>query len=58
MHKAAPHLDGQYAAFGRVLTGMEVVDAICEKTPVQDSNGTVLAANQPVIESVKQIDKP
>ena len=58
MHAAAPHLDGQYAAFGRVLSGMEVVDAICSDTPVQDSNGTVLPVNQPVIEYVKRIDKP
>ena len=28
MHKDAPHLDGQYAAFGRVVSGMEVVDEI------------------------------
>ena len=28
MHKNAPHLDGQYAAFGRVISGIEVVDAI------------------------------
>ena len=28
MHKAAPHLDGQYAAFGRVIEGIEVVDRI------------------------------
>ncbi len=28
MHKDAPHLDGQYAAFGRVIDGMDVVDAI------------------------------
>ena len=28
MHKAAPHLDGQYAAFGKVVSGIEVVDAI------------------------------
>ena len=28
MHKNSPHLDGQYAAFGKVLEGMEVVDAI------------------------------
>ena len=30
MHKDAPHLDGQYAAFGRVVSGMEVVDEIAE----------------------------
>ena len=28
MHKDAPHLDGNYAAFGRVIEGMEVVDEI------------------------------
>ena len=33
MHKAAPHLDGEYAAFGKVIEGMDVVDRIaCEKT--------------------------
>ena len=32
MHKAAPHLDGQYAAFGKIIEGMDVVDRIaCEK---------------------------
>ena len=30
MHKAAPHLDGQYAAFGKVIEGMQVVNEIAE----------------------------
>ena len=30
MHKAAPHLDGAYAAFGKVIEGMEVVNEIAE----------------------------
>ena len=30
MHQDAPHLDKQYAAFGKVLSGMEVVDTICQ----------------------------
>lgn len=30
MHKTSPHLDGAYAAFGKVTTGMEVVNAIAE----------------------------
>ena len=30
MHQDAPHLDKQYAAFGKVLSGIEVVDAICK----------------------------
>ena len=50
------YLDGQYACFGYVTNGMDVVDAICDDTPVTDDNGTVEAANQPVIESVKMID--
>lgn len=28
MHQNAPHLDGQYAAFGKVIEGMEVIDKI------------------------------
>ena len=30
MHEDAPHLDGNYAAFGKVVEGMEVVDEIAE----------------------------
>lgn len=30
MHKDSPHLDGQYAAFGKVIEGLEVVNAIAE----------------------------
>ena len=56
MHEDAPSLDGQYAAFGKVTEGMEIVDKICEDTPVTDNNGTVEAAKQPKIESVKVID--
>ncbi len=33
MHQDAPHLDGQYAAFGKVVEGMDVVDEIAS-TPV------------------------
>lgn len=37
MHKDAPHLDGQYAAFGRVTSGIEVVDKIASvPTDYQD----------------------
>ncbi len=37
MHKDAPHLDGQYAAFGRVTRGMDVVDDIAHvKTDFSD----------------------
>lgn len=37
MHKSSPHLDGAYAAFGRVVKGIEVVDSIAEvKTDFRD----------------------
>ncbi|MCH5195819.1 MAG: peptidylprolyl isomerase [Oscillospiraceae bacterium] len=37
MHKDAPHLDGQYAAFGKVVEGIEAVDEIAEsKTDYSD----------------------
>lgn len=56
MQKTTASLDGQYAAFGTVTSGMDVVDAICADVPVEDSNGTVAAANQPVIAKVSIVD--
>lgn len=53
MHEDAPHLDGSYAAFGQVTSGIEVVDDICKNTQVEDYNGTVLAANQPKIKEIR-----
>lgn len=52
----SPHLNGQYAAFGHVTRGMEIVDAICQDTIVQDSNGSVAAEDQPVIESITVLE--
>ncbi|MCM1189882.1 MAG: peptidylprolyl isomerase [bacterium] len=56
VHEDSTFLDGQYACFGYVTEGIEVVDAICEAVPVTDDNGTVEKDNQPVIESVKVTD--
>ena len=56
VHEDSTFLDGQYAAFGHVTDGMDVVDAICEAVPVQDNNGTVAAADQPVIAAVTVVD--
>ena len=53
VHEDSTYLDGQYAAFGYVTEGMDVVDKICETVPAIDQNGTVLPENQPVIESIK-----
>jgi peptidyl-prolyl cis-trans isomerase B (cyclophilin B) len=37
MHEASPHLDGQYAAFGQVIEGLEIIDTIAHvKTGFQD----------------------
>ncbi len=55
MHKDSLYLDGQYAAFGHVTSGIEVVDKICENTKVVDRNGTVLKENQPIIEKIVRI---
>ncbi len=56
MHQDSASLDGQYAAFGKVTEGIEIVDQICEKTPVVDGNGKVEADKQPKIETIKVID--
>lgn len=56
VHKDSTFLDGQYAAFGTVTSGMEVVDKICAETAVEDDNGTVAKNNQPVIEKITMID--
>lgn len=56
VHEDNPGLDGDYAVFGYVTDGMEIVDKICEDTKVEDGNGTVAKENQPVIESVEVID--
>jgi len=52
MHKDSTHLDGNYAAFGHVTSGMDIVDAIAKNTPVTDTNGSVEKSDQPVIESI------
>lgn len=51
------YLDGEYAAFGTVIEGMEIVDKICEdKKPEDASTGYVSESEQPVITSIKITD--
>ena len=52
VHEDSTFLDGQYAGFGHVVEGMEYVDAICTDAQPTDSNGTIPAEQQPVIESI------
>lgn len=52
MQADTPSLDGQYAAFGHVTEGMDVVDAMCEAAHPTDNNGTIAAADQPRISSI------
>ena len=51
-------LDGDYAAFGHVTDGMDVVDAICRNVAplAQDNNGTIAPEDQPVIASIQVVD--
>ena len=48
-------LDGDYAAFGSVISGIEIVDAICSTVPAEDEDGTVLPKNQPVISFITML---
>lgn len=52
VHEDSTFLDGQYAGFGHVTEGMDIVDKICEETPVIDNNGTVAEGKKPVINTI------
>ena len=56
VHEDSLFLDGDYAGFGHVTQGMEIVDLICANTPVIDGNGTVSSENQPIITEIRVID--
>ena len=49
-------LDGDYAAYGKVTAGMDIVDKICQSVQPIDNNGTVPADQQPKITAIKVID--
>ena len=54
-HQDALNLNGQYAVFGYVTKGMEVVDEICSK--LSGASEMVAPENQPVIKSITIVDK-
>ena len=52
----ARYLDGEFAIFGKVTSGMEIVDRIASTAPVTGSDGHITVDNQPVISSAKVIN--
>lgn len=57
VHQDSTFLDGNYAAFGHVTDGMDIVDDIAENTPVENAKtGYVAKENQVVIESIKIVE--
>lgn len=56
VHQDSTYLDGQYAAFGKVLSGMDVVDKIAADAVPTDNNGTIPSDKQPVITKIEVID--
>jgi len=56
MHQDGTFLDGEYAAFGRVTDGMEVVDEIVATIVNDGPNGSVAPGDQPVINSIRVVN--
>ena len=56
VHQDSTFLDGQYAAFGHVTDGMDIVDEICENAKPINSNGLIDTPDRPVIETITVID--
>lgn len=54
MHKDGAYLDGQYAAFGKVIEGMEIVDQIANKKTSPSDR----PLERIIIESIEAIDEP
>lgn len=52
---AKTSLDGQYAAFGKVVSGMDIVDKIAQIEVADQSSGFIAKENQPIIESIREV---
>lgn len=57
VHEDNTWLDGDYAAFGKVIEGMEVVDKIATDASPIDDNGTIPYEEQPIIKSIKIVEE-
>lgn len=49
-------LDGMYAAFGKVIEGMDVLDLVMSQTKTTGNDGLIEPQNQPVIEKIKLLN--
>ena len=56
VHQDSTFLDGNYACFGYVTEGIEVVDRVCEASQPIDDNGTILPEDQPVIAYIRIVE--
>ena len=56
LQNEATYLDGEFAIFGKVTQGMEIVDRISSTAQVTGADGHITEANQPVISSIKVVD--
>lgn len=57
VHQDSTFLDGNYAAFGHVVSGLSVVDAIALVKPMDEESGLVAKEKQPIIEYIKVVEK-
>ena len=58
VHKDSPHLDGQYAAFGRIIEGIEVLDMIAESECNHNDKPVVEAKMKSVTVDTKGVNYP
>jgi len=57
VQKDSVFLDGNYAAFGYVIDGLDVVDKIAKKSKPTDDNGSINLDERPVIKTIKVVEK-
>jgi peptidyl-prolyl cis-trans isomerase B (cyclophilin B) len=55
VQKDSEYLDGDYAVFGYVTSGMDIVDKIAEDAKPIDNNGSIKYEEQPVLTSIKVV---
>lgn len=57
VQKDSEFLDGNYAAFGFVIEGLDVVDKIAKKSKPTDDNGSISLNERPVIKEIRVVEK-